>query len=300
MRNEGYVRSSTRRRGAFAFLRRKQWWYFEGMDPERQLYYVFLAMLALPTSYISMTVIDFGRGLRTTEERFGKVVALPGDRVSVRAEGKWGHLVFDGSKEEGWNIEARTPSIACELTQKALADVHLNRIETRKLDYYVFQFISNETSGRLEFDGTDTAFDGYGYCEHNWGIQPRHSTANWLHFWSPGLAGVVLSCFYDAGVHHHYDYFWTEGKGFYLPSPSQFGFDAAEPLSPWTVKSSAIDLEVKPVYHHLTRMRIPPVLHYLDIDYHQLLVTVKGSAVIGGDRREIEAIGKYDYNRNLW
>lgn len=300
MRNEGYVRTALGRRGALAFLRRKQWWYFDGLDPERKLYYVFLAMLALPSDYISLTVIDYGRGTRTTEERFCKVASQPGDRVDVRAEGTWGQLAFKGSREAGWNIEARTPSIACDLRQSAVADAHFNKIETRKIDYCVFQFISNETSGTLEVDGSEAPFQGYGYCEHNWGIQPRHSTANWLHLWSPETAAVIMSCYYDAGVPHHYDYIWTEGKGHYLPSPSHFGFDAREPMSPWTVKSPAIDLEVSPIYHHPSRMRVPPLVSYLDIDYHQLLVEVRGSAIVGGNTKRIDAIGKYDYNRNLW
>ena len=34
MRNEGYVQIDSRRVGFLAFLRHKQWWYFEGLDPQ--------------------------------------------------------------------------------------------------------------------------------------------------------------------------------------------------------------------------------------------------------------------------
>ncbi|MBU1671130.1 MAG: hypothetical protein KKF41_04505 [Actinobacteria bacterium] len=143
-------------------------------------------------------------------------------------------------------------------------------------------------------------FEGYGYCEHNWGVQPRHSAADWLHFWGAGLAGVVLDCFYDAGVHHHYGYLWTENGDGYVVSPSHFGFDPTDPMSGFRVRSPGIDLAVTVLTHHRNRMRIPPVIPYLDIDYHEMLVEVRGSAMLPGGAVEVDAIGKYDHNFNLW
>ncbi len=58
MQSEGSVHIDTRRHGRLAFLRHKQWWYFEGLDPERQLYFVLLALEGLPSSYVSLKAID--------------------------------------------------------------------------------------------------------------------------------------------------------------------------------------------------------------------------------------------------
>ncbi len=44
MEAEGSIRLDSRRYGKLAFLRQKQWWSFEGLDPERQIYFVLLAL----------------------------------------------------------------------------------------------------------------------------------------------------------------------------------------------------------------------------------------------------------------
>lgn len=300
MRGEGLVEVASRRYGLFAFRRVKQWWSFEGLDPSRKSYFVFLAMKALPVDFVSLTVIDYERDVRHAEEHFGKVTAAPGDRMDVRARGKWGNLAFSGSAEDGWRVEARTPMITADLTQRVLAAAHRNRLTTRRIDYNILQFVSNETGGSIEVGGRSTPFEGYGYSEHNWGVQPRHSAANWLHFWGPGVAGVVLDCFYDAGVHHHYNYLWRgEGAG-YVASPAYFGFDPSEPRSEFRVASPDLDLSVRALTHDRNRMRVPPVLPYLNIDYHEMLVEVRGTALALGETVEIDAIGKYDHNFNLW
>ncbi|MEW6400669.1 MAG: hypothetical protein AB1649_02655 [Chloroflexota bacterium] len=59
MRNEGYVKINTDRFGPLAFLRCKQWWSFEGLDPKQGLYFVFLTLQAFPTDYVSLKVIDY-------------------------------------------------------------------------------------------------------------------------------------------------------------------------------------------------------------------------------------------------
>jgi len=70
MRNEGYLKIDSRRFGPLAFLRRKQWWYFEGRDPKSKLYFVFLALQAIPTDYVSLKVIDTQNNRRWWGEPF--------------------------------------------------------------------------------------------------------------------------------------------------------------------------------------------------------------------------------------
>ena len=60
MKDEGYKSINIRRHGLFAFRRYKQWWYFEGLDPSHQIYYVFLALKGFPKSYISLKLIRAG------------------------------------------------------------------------------------------------------------------------------------------------------------------------------------------------------------------------------------------------
>jgi hypothetical protein len=67
MEAEGSIHIESHRYGILAFLRQKQWWYFEGLDPERKLYFVLLALEGLPSSYVSLKVIDYGRNLRWEE-----------------------------------------------------------------------------------------------------------------------------------------------------------------------------------------------------------------------------------------
>ena len=300
MRDEGYVAIHSRRFGLLAALRRKQWWSFEGLDPQQKLYFVFLALQAFPSDYVSLKVIDYLNDRRWTEDHLGSFRTTPGDAVDVLAEGKWGQLRFRGRAEEGWQIEVRTPHVSAQCTQRALASVHRNSLLTQHLDYTIQQFVMNQTEGTLQFEGRVCPFTGYGYHEHNWGVQPRHSTADWLHFWCPEMAGVVLNCYYDAGVPHHYTYLWHQSQAHYLYSPAQFSFDPAHPDDAWQVRSPDLELHLRPIATHHSRMQIPPKVAYIDIDYYEQLLELQGTASVQGQEVEIRGLGKLDHNWNRW
>ncbi len=300
MKDEGSIAFDSRRYGLLAGLRSKQWWYFEGLDPEQQLYFVFLALQAFPTSYVSLKLIDYKNNRRWTEDHLGSFQAEPGETVQVKAAGKWGHLSFNGSAEKGWDIDIQTPHVTAQCRQVADAPAHRNWLQTQHIDYTIQQFVMNRVQGMVALDGNQTQFNGYGYHEHNWGVQPRHSTAHWLHFWGEQTAGVVLSCHYDAGVAHHYTYLWQAGRAHYLYSPAAFSFDPACPEAPHRVEAPDLLLELKPITAHHTRMRMPPVLAYIDVDYFEQLLEVKGKAWVEGQPVDIQGIGKLDYNWNRW
>jgi len=293
MEAEGSIHIDSRRYGRLAFLRQKQWWYFEGLDPERQLYFVLLALEGLPSSYVSLKVTDYGRNLRWEEDHLGSFHAAPGKAVNVGAEGKWGQLRFLGQAESGWQVNAQTHDVQIKCQQTAVAPVHTNHLLTRHIDYHIMQFPMDAVQGRLQLNGQESPFNGYGYHEHNWGVQPRHSRANWLHFWGSEMAGIVLDCHYDAGVPHHYTYVWQQGQWRYLFTPDQI--DRA-----WQIKSPDLDLTVSPLYSHHTRMRIPRVLSYINIDYYEVLANVEGAVWLDGHQVDIQGIGKFDHNFNLW
>ncbi len=300
MRDEGYVTIDTRRYGRLAWLRNKQWWYFEGLDPAKKLYFVFLALEALPTSYVSIKVIDYEHNRRWTEDHLGSFQAAPGQAVNVSAAGKWGRLRFEGSGEQGWRIAVQTEHVEAELEQTAQAGAHRDWLLTQHIDYTIQQFVMNRTCGKLRFEGQEMAFDGYGYHEHNWGVQPRHSTAHWLHFWTPASAGVVLSCHYDAGLAHHYSFIWQDGQEHVLYSPAQFSFDPAHPESVWQAVGPDLHLTCTPRATHHTRMRIPPWPAYVDVDYTEQVLDVHGTAMIQGQPTAIDGVGKLDFNWNRW
>ena len=300
MRDEGFIKIDGRRFGPLAALRRKQWWSFEGLDPRRKLYFVFLALQAFPTDYVSLKVIDYGKQRRWTEDHLGKFQTAAGAAVDVSAQGKWGQLSFRGRLEDGWQVEVETPHVRGRFSQRAQSPVHRDRLLTQHLDYSIQQFASARTEGLLRFDGQDLPFGGYGYNEHAWGVQPRHSTACWLHFWGRDLAGVVLSCLYDSGVPHNYTYLWQNGHDHRLYSPAHFSFDPALPEMPWQVRSPDLELDVRPLAVHHTRMRMPPWPAYIDIDYHEQLVEAEGTAWLRGKKVMIQAVGKMDHNWNRW
>jgi hypothetical protein len=100
MHDAGSIRIPSRRHGLFAFLRQKQWWSFEGLDPAQGLYFVFLALEGLPASYVSLKIIDYKNNRRWAEDHIGGFRAAPGDQVDVNAEGQWGHVRFQGRAEE--------------------------------------------------------------------------------------------------------------------------------------------------------------------------------------------------------
>jgi hypothetical protein len=207
MHNEGSVHLDSRRHGRLAFLRQKQWWYFEGLDPQHKLYFVLLALEGFPVSYVSLKAIDYAHNLRWEEDHLGTFRAAPGNAVNVIAEGQWGHMRFQGQAESIWQIDVQAPNLRIQCQQSPQAPVHTNRLLTRHIDYTITQFPMNTAEGTVQLKGQAFPFSGYGYHEHNWGVQPRHSRANWLHFWAPETAGIVLDCHYDAGVPHHYTYF---------------------------------------------------------------------------------------------
>jgi hypothetical protein len=47
-------------------------------------------------------------------------------------------------------------------------------------------------------------------------------------------------------------------------------------------------------------MRIPPILSYINIDYYEVLAKVKGRVVLEGRPVDVNGIGKFDHNFNLW
>ncbi len=300
MRDEGKVIIPSRRYGALAFLRRKQWWSFEGLDPQQKLYFVFLALQAFPSSYVSLKVIDYGSGRRWTEDHLGNFHAAPGEAVDVSAGGKWGQLRFSGRAEAGWEVEVKTHHVSGRLAQKPLSPAHREHLLTRRIDYSIQQFAAARSEGTLCFEGRERPFAGYGYVEHAWGVQPRHSTAHWLHFWGPDLAGIVLSCFYDQGVPHHYTYLWNQGRQHWLYSPARFTYDPSRPEAPWAVHSPDLELEIQPLAVHHTRMQIPPLLAYIDVDYNEQLLEVKGTARVRGKEIVVNGLGKMDFNWNQW
>jgi hypothetical protein len=300
MNQEGAVKLDTRRYGLLAGLRNKQWWYFEGLDPERKLYFVFLALKAFPLSYVSLKLIDFQNNTRWTEDHLGDFQAAPGNEVAVFAKRSWGYLQFSGCAENGWSVEVETPHVKARCAQQPKASVHRNWLLTQHIDYTIQQFISNSCEGTVQLNGKDYAFSGYGYHEHNWGVQPRHSTARWLHFWSPTTAGVVLSCQYYAGIPHAYSFLWHDGSDVPLHAPAEFSFHPSQPSVPWTVTSPDLSLQIQPITDHHTRMQIPPILAYVDVDYYEQLLEVQGTALIKNEQVEIRGIGKFDFNWNRW
>ncbi len=66
------------------------------------------------------------------------------------------------------------------------------------------------------------------------------------------------------------------------------------------VKSPDLDLTVTPLYSHHTRMRMPPVLSYVDVDYYEVLLNVEGTIVTKDGKLEVKGIGKFDHNFNKW
>jgi len=300
MLDEGYIIVDSSRFGLSGFLRRKQWWYFEGLDPDNKLYFVFLALQAFPSDYVSVKIIDYAGNRRWTEDHLGKFRTVAGDAVDVSAQGKWGHMRFSGRAEDGWQIDVETPQVLAQLGQRALSPAHRDHLLTQHIDYYIQQFVSTKTTGTLSLEGQGHSFSGYGYTEHNWGVQPRHSTAYWLHFWGENLAGVVLSCFYDSGVPHHYTYLWRPGEEHILHSPAHISFDPASEDAPWKTRSPDLELDIRPILTHKSRMRIPPVLTYIDIDYREQLLEVEGSAWVRGERIPVKGMGKLDFNWNRW
>ncbi len=300
MKNEGAVTIESRRFGVLAGLRSKQWWYFEGLDPQRQLYFVFLALEAFPLSYVSIKLIDFEKNVRWTEDHLGKFQAAAGDRVDVTASGKWGRLRFDGCAEQGWTVDVQTTHVSAHCTQQPKVPFHKNWLLTQHIDYTIQQFIHNSCEGKVTLNGKDFSFSGYGYHEHNWGIQPRHSTARWLHFWSENTAGVVLSCQYDAGIPHAYTFLWHKNKKYRLYAPAEYSFDPQCPDILWQIESPDLNLRIRPITLHHTRMQIPPLLAYVNIDYYEQLLEVEGTAFIDGHPLNLQGIGKFDFNWNRW
>jgi hypothetical protein len=300
MIGEGRQRIDSRRHGLFAALRRKQWWSFEGLDSARKLYFVILALEGFPSSYVSLKAIDYGAGTAWEEEHLGGFRAAPGGAVEVEARGTWGSVSFRGCAESGWTVHAATRDCRIECRQRPLTPPHANRLLTRDLDYNILQFPRNTLQGSVTVKGKETVVTGYGYSEHNWGVQPRQSTAYWLHFWTPTTAGIVMDCRYDSGVPHHYSCLWDRGAWRYLASPANFFFTPEDPGREFGIRSADLDLQVRPLYTHRSTLKLPPVLPFIDIDYYEILGAVEGTARRNGKAIPIRGIGKFDHNFNFW
>ena len=235
MIDEGFIPIKWRRFGPAAFLRRKQWWSFEGLDEERGVYFVFLAMQSFPAGYVALTIIDTNSGQRTAEEHLAGIKAMSGDSVSVSSDGKWGRLHFSGRAEDKWQVEVDTASIKAKVIQTPRGPMHRNRLQTKTIDYSILQSVRNDIECSISFSGKEHKLSGYGYYEHAWGVQARLSVANWLHFWSPQVSGVVMDCQYDAGIPHNYTLIQTNSEQYYLHAPAAFSFDGEAVIKGITV-----------------------------------------------------------------
>ncbi|MBN1437770.1 MAG: hypothetical protein JW929_00035 [Anaerolineales bacterium] len=300
MIGEGRERIDFRRHGLLSAPRRKQWWSFEGLDEIRRLYFVVLALESFPSSCVSLLTVNYESGERWEEQHLGSLRAAAGASVDVEARGGWGRVAFRGRAEDGWEIDVRTPRLRIECRQQARTPPHANRLLARSVDYRILQFPLNAAEGRIALEGCEFPFQGYGYFEHPWGVQPRHSAANWLHFWTPDSAGVVMDCLYDTGIPHHYTCLWLADGWQYLASPAQFSFTPGEIVRPWQIRSPDLELTVRPLHVHHSVMRLPPLVPSIDIDYYELLCAVEGAAWRRGETIEIRGIGKFDHNFNLW
>ena len=239
MLKEGYPKINSRRFGMMAFLRKKQWWSFEGLDQKSKLYFLVLALKSPYASYVSLKIIDFNTGKHISKDFFGRLSIAESESMTISSKVAGGDVkirgypvVVEGKETEKWEILLDSPEVKLNIEQIPRADrPHSNRLLTKRLDYHINQYIMNDCSGTMavEFENQQVQnidFTGYGYCEHCWGVQPRQSTAHWLHFWSDSMAGVVMNCFYDEGVPHHYTYLWLPSlEEHYLFSPAQFYFD---------------------------------------------------------------------------
>jgi hypothetical protein len=57
MRNEGSVHILSRRHGLLAFLRQKQWWSFEGLDPAIACTPRYTSLMCLWVDYVAPAVM---------------------------------------------------------------------------------------------------------------------------------------------------------------------------------------------------------------------------------------------------
>jgi len=255
-------------------------------------------MKAFPTSYVSIKVLDYHNNQRWAEDYFTSFHAKPGNQTDIYAKGKWGSLKFFGSAETQWDIHVETKEVKADIIQKPLVPIHRNRLYTKKINYFITQFIKNEMSGNLAINNSKMLnIKGFGYSEHNWGIQPSHSTTHWLHFWAQNIAGIVMDCRYDTGLAHNYNFFWFNDNGFYLPAPSNFHYDPENPMKPFMIESPDLKIKAVPITSHFTRKKIWPILN---IDYQEILLYVKGWVYYRGNEISIDGIGKIDHNFNKW
>ncbi|MBN2155479.1 MAG: hypothetical protein JW776_05515 [Candidatus Lokiarchaeota archaeon] len=298
--SEGFRTVPWKKHGLGARRRQKQWWYFEGLDPNKKIYYIFNAMKMRPTDYISLTAVNYSSGERWAVDKMTPVKAKRGNLMDISAKGEWGSFHFKGSGNEGWTVKINTKDIYAEISQNPKIPQHINRLYTKHINYWVTQFIRNEMQGKIKIktdSKSEFIIDGYGYCEHNWGVQPGHSTTNWLHFWSENVTGIVMDCRYDAGIPHAYNYFWHNDAGFYLPGQVHYSYHPDTSNEPFTVKGPGIDLICVPHYVHFTRKKIWPIVN---IDYQEILVEVKGTISKDGQAIPVNGVGKLDHNFNKW
>ena len=112
MKDEGYVAFDSRRYGILAALRRKQWWSFEGLDPDRKLYFVFLALEAFPTSYVSLKLIDYQNNRRWNSTPSPPTTPACACRLSWRTStwiitsSSWRSRGRPGCRGSGWRSRA--------------------------------------------------------------------------------------------------------------------------------------------------------------------------------------------------
>lgn len=298
--SEGFRTVPWKKHGIPAKRRQKQWWYFEGLDVNKKIYYIFLAMKMRPTDYISLTVVNYGTNERWRVDKMTPVDAKEGNEMDVSAKGSWGSFQFEGSGNKGWKLSIDTNDIFAEITQMPQIPQHINRLYTKHINYWVTQFIRNDMQGSIKIKkGSKPEFKvrGYGYCEHNWGVQPGHSTTNWLHFWSEDITGIVMDCRYDAGIPHAYNYFWYKDSDFYLPGQVQYTYHPDTFDQPFNVKGPGIDLKCTPHYVHFTKKKIWPIVN---VDYQEILVDVEGLVTKDGEKIPVKGIGKLDHNFNKW
>ncbi len=118
-----------------------------------------MALKGFPKSYISIKVIDYQNGKRWSEDYLTNFQAKPGNNVDIFAKGKWGLMKFYGQAEDHWNIQVKTKDIAAEFIQRPLVPIHINRLYTKHINYFITQFINNEMSGTLIINDSNNSLN---------------------------------------------------------------------------------------------------------------------------------------------
>jgi len=300
-----------------AALRQKEWWFGYAHDEDARAFVSWSFVRSMPVDQFRILVVDLASGEMTHVKREltyleGGGAPAPGSSgLSLRHRGEPSLTYVDVEPDRAQllveGLRTGRESVEVDLEIIRIGSPFTRRQHYGPCSYELLHRFTDRIRGRVRVGNRTLALDTRTtYTDHCFGFVPRTTTWQWIAACSTERASeqpVALSVLQNHGPHaQRYAQVLVDGTWHRLGPVVDVEYDAANPLLPWRVTSSDLDLEVTVRHAHHDQVRIPPMLPLLvHLRHDEFVVTCDGTARIGGTLVPLEGLrGVAELHSGRW